>query len=479
VQAHLKKLFEQYCPKVDFASLRWVQTESEEISVRDDVLEPLSQGRDLGLMITLWHEGAWGYAATRDISPTGIQWAFSQASAHAQHTAAYQLAWPKGFTWPHPQGTYTSNVSTSWQSVGLKEKVELLTALSASLKISDKIVYREASLLFGHELQGYLTNGGGDVLQETSYVAPDVSVTAADEKDAQTRSMSGRALVRQGGMEIIEQMMLQDRAQRMAREALELLSAPNCPEGRMDILLMPDQMILQIHESIGHPLETDRILGDERNYAGTTFVQPEMFGNYQYGSSLLNVTFDPTCESEIASYAYDDEGNKAIKTHLIKDGILQTPLGSLGSMARSGLPGVANSRSQNWNRAPIDRMANLNVEPGEASLEEMIASVEKGVLMKTNRSWSIDDSRNKFQFGCEWGQLIEKGELTTVVKNPNYRGVSANFWRNLAAVGNEASFEVMGTPFCGKGEPNQIIRVGHASPACLFKDIATFGGEAS
>jgi len=164
---------------------------------------------------------------------------------------------------------------------------------------------------------------------------------------------------------------------------------------------------------------------------------------------------------------------------LIKDGILQAPLGSLGSMARSGLPGVANSRSQNWNRAPIDRMANLNVEPGESSLEQMVASVEKGVLMKTNRSWSIDDSRNKFQFGCEWGQLIENGQLTTVVKNPNYRGVSANFWRNLSAVGDRNSFEVMGTPFCGKGEPNQVIRVGHASPACLFNNIATFGGDAS
>jgi TldD protein len=122
-------------------------------------------------------------------------------------------------------------------------------------------------------------------------------------------------------------------------------------------------------------------------------------------------------------------------------------------------------------------MANLNLEPGNASLEEMIAAVERGVYMKTNCSWSIDDSRNKFQFGCEWGQLIEHGKLTTVVKNPNYRGISATFWRNLKMVGNEDTLEVMGTPNCGKGEPNQVVRVGHASPACLFADVEVFGGE--
>jgi predicted Zn-dependent protease len=146
------------------------------------------------------------------------------------------------------------------------------------------------------------------------------------------------------------------------------------------------------------------------------------------------------------------------------------------SQARAGIEGVANSRADNWNRPPIDRMANLNLEAGSSSLEEMIASTEKGVYMKTNCSWSIDDSRNKFQFGCEWAQLIEDGELTTVVRKPNYRGVSATFWRALKGVGNDESVEMLGSPFCGKGEPNQCIRVGHASPACLFDKVSVFGG---
>ena len=245
----------------------------------------------------------------------------------------------------------------------------------------------------------------------------------------------------------------------------------------MDLLLAPDQMILQIHESIGHPLELDRILGDERNYAGTSFVTPDMFGSYQYGSELLDVTFDPSRPEQLASYAWDDEGTPAAREYLIRGGVLLRGLGGAISQARTGLPGVANSRAESWNRPPIDRMANLNLEPGDASFEQMVGSVERGVYMETNCSWSIDDSRNKFQFGCELGRRIEDGELREVVKKPGYRGISATFWRSLAAVGDASGLEVLGTPFCGKGEPNQVIRVGHASPPCLFRGVDVFGGD--
>ena len=244
----------------------------------------------------------------------------------------------------------------------------------------------------------------------------------------------------------------------------------------MDLILAPDQMILQIHESIGHPLELDRILGDERNYAGTSFVTKDMFGSYRYGSDLLNITFDPTKKEEMASYGFDDDGTPAKKEFIIRKGLLERPLGGTISQTRANMEGVANSRANSWNRPPIDRMANLNLEPGTTSFEDMVKSVENGVYMEANCSWSIDDSRNKFQFGCEYGRVIENGELKGVVKKPNYRGISATFWRNLKAVGDEKSFKVMGTPYCGKGEPNQVIRVGHASPAALFSDVDVFGG---
>ncbi|WP_313366024.1 TldD/PmbA family protein, partial [Pseudomonas sp.] len=295
---------------------------------------------------------------------------------------------------------------------------------------------------------------------------------------SQSRRLGRDNFGQQGGFEIVERCGLVGAARQVADDALQLLLAPNTPGGARDLLLMPDQMMLQIHESIGHPLEMDRILGDERNYAGTSFVKASDFGHLQYGSCLLNVTFDPTIGEELASYSFDDDGTAASKQFLIRDGLLLRPLGGALSQFRSGLDGVANSRACGWNRAPIDRMANLNIEPGDQSLDQLIQGIEHGILMRTNRSWSIDDARNKFQFGCEWGQLIENGELKGIVKNPNYRGISAQFWRNLAAVGDRSTFQVLGTPNCGKGEPNQVVRVGHASPACVFRQIDVFGGDA-
>jgi predicted Zn-dependent protease len=302
-------------------------------------------------------------------------------------------------------------------------------------------------------------------------------VVASEGSQTQRRSGGGADdRPRQGGMEQLPLVGFPDQAEELAEQALALLSAPECPNDTRDLLLTPNQMVLQIHESIGHPLELDRILGDERNYAGTSFVTLNMFGSYRYGSELLNVTYDPSRPEQLASYGFDDEGSVAERTPIIRDGILRRPLGSASSQARAGLPGVANARACSWNRPPIDRMANLNLEPGTSTLEEMIGSIERGILMEANRSWSIDDSRNKFQFGCELGRLIEQGELKGLVRNPNYRGISASFWRSLAKVGNADTLQVGGTPNCGKGEPNQVIQVGHASPACVFRDAEVFGG---
>ena len=188
----------------------------------------------------------------------------------------------------------------------------------------------------------------------------------------------------------------------------------------------------------------------------------------------MNVVFDPTVEDEIASYGFDEVGNPAQRQYLIHNGKLVAGLGSLESQMRSRLTGVANSRSSSWNRAPIDRMANINLEGGSTSLTEMIEQTENGVIMYANRSWSIDDYRRKFQFGCEYGKKIENGKITKTLKNPNYRGVTVPFWNSLKALSPQT--ETYGSPYCGKGEPSQVIRVGHASPYALFKDIEVFGG---
>lgn len=468
--------FRAVAPAVDFCSLRYVQTRSEYLSVRQNILQPVSTSEDSGAMITIIDRGGLGYAGTSDLTESGLRRAAAHARAWAQRSAGQSVVDFSTVPQAQPSGSYTSPVQRAWAATSLSYKIELLRSTSAALKTDDRVVDWEASLWHTENETVFLTADGGRVQQQFSFIVPMLSATANAGAETQTRSFAGRGYCRQGGLEVLDQCAFRDTAPRIGAEAVELLLAPNCPTGTMDVLLAPDQMILQIHESIGHPLELDRILGDERNYAGTSFVTPDMFGSYQYGSPLLNITFDPTRAEEFASYAYDDDGQPAQREYLIRDGVLQRGLGSITSQKRLGLPGVANARATSWNRPPIDRMANLNLEPGDSGFDAMVRAIERGVYMQTNVSWSIDDSRNKFQFGCEWGRLIENGKLTTVVKNPNYRGVSATFWRSLAMVGEQETLETLGSPYCGKGEPNQIIRVGHASPPCVFTNVEVFGG---
>jgi predicted Zn-dependent protease len=467
--------FRDVAPAADFWSLRIVSERDDHLAVRRGVVQPPRTGLDLGVMVTVCAAGGMGYAGTCDVTTSGLQRAVDEALAWARSCAGRSVVDPRQLVRGPVRGTYVTPVAEAWESMSLRDKVDVLRVQCERLKCAPRIVDWSAALWRTTADTLFLTSTGSEIAQSYDVLLPMLSVTAADGGESQTRSLGDHA-GRQGGLEVMAAIGFTTAAERLAAEALALLTAPDCPAGTMDVLLAPDQMVLQVHESIGHPLELDRILGDERNYAGTSFVTPEMFGSYRYGSELLNVTFDPTRAGEIASYAYDDEGTPAERTHLIRDGILLRPLGGALSQARSGLQGVANARATSWNRPPIDRMANLNLEPGTSSLDDMIAAVERGVYMETNCSWSIDDSRNKFQFGCERGRLIENGRLTTIVKKPNYRGISASFWRSLTMVGAPGTVETLGTAFCGKGEPNQVIRVGHAVPPCLFRGVEVFGG---
>jgi predicted Zn-dependent protease len=419
-----------------------------------------------------------GYAATSDLSVSGLKNAARQASEWAKQSAGMSLLTASDYPRPEHTAHYETPVKQDWDTLPLDEKVTLLQDANTALKIHDSIVDWQAYL--GRRCTDTLltSSAGAHIEQRFHYINPGLVAVANKGSLTQYRTGGGSQSSRQGGLEQLALLNFPGEATTLAEQAVALLSADECPHGKMDLVLAPSQMILQIHESIGHPLELDRILGDERNYAGTSFVSQDMFGSYRYGSDLLNVTYDPSRSEQLASYAYDDEGSPAQREYIIRNGILQRPLGGYSSQARAHMPGVANARQADWFRPPIDRMANLNVEPGCTSVAEMIANIEHGVYMETNRSWSIDDSRNKFQFGCELGRVIENGELKGLVRNPNYRGISATFWRNLTAVGNEESFQVQGVTNCGKGEPNQSIYVGHASPTCRFSDVDVFGGAA-
>ncbi len=472
----IEKRFAAVAPDDCFCSLRWVRSRSEKIEVREDVLQPVVSGDDEGVMLTVVDGDGLGYAATSDLTEKGLAAAVARARDWAKRTAGRSVVDHANVPRASATGEFDTAVGKPWSSMSLADKVALLERECARLKTDDRIVDWAASLWNVETDTALLTNRGGRIRQHLNTLMPGLRATANQGAETQARTFGSMAGGMQGGLELLDRVGFGDAAPRVAEEALELLSAPDCPSGTMDLLLGAEQMVLQIHESIGHPLELDRILGDERNYAGTSFVTLDMFGSYRYGSDLLNITFDPTKPGEMASYGFDDDGTPAKREFIIENGILKRPLGGATSQARAGMDGVANARACSWNRPPIDRMANINLEPGSSTFDEMVAAVENGVFMETNCSWSIDDSRNKFQFGCEYARVIEDGKLGGVVKKPNYRGISATFWRNLEMVGDGATERVMGTPYCGKGEPNQSIFVGHATPACLFAGVEVFGG---
>jgi predicted Zn-dependent protease len=472
------KRFAGQVPAVDFWSLRLLTERKESLTVRQDVVQPPDTLVTRGAFVTVIQAGGTGYAATSDLSPSGLLAAFERAREWALLTAPWSLLSTEDLPRCAQTGSYGTPVTEPWEGLSVGEKIGQLRTASRCMKIDDRIVDWWAWLVY-RRIDTLLVSGcGAWIEQRFDIIDPGLKAVANAGSQTQIRTGGGARGARQGGLEQLERLGFADQGPRVAEEALTLLEAPECPEGRTDLLLMPSQMALQIHESIGHPLELDRILGDERNYAGTSFVTLDMIGQYRYGSALLNVTFDPGCDGEAARYAFDDEGTPAERVYLIRKGLLERPLGGASSQARAGMAGTANARACDWDRPPIDRMANLNIEPGHGTLAELVADIERGVLMDTNRSWSIDDSRNKFQFGCELGRLIEDGELKGVVRNPNYRGISATFWRSLSAVGGPAGFEVQGVTNCGKGEPNQMIQVGHASPPCVFREVDVFGGGA-
>lgn len=473
----LKPLLEGIDVPAEWVGLRYVDERTTYRAVRNQHPEENFSNRSRGIMVEVLVDGQFAYAATSQLTTKAVSLAARQAFEIAKASAPHTVHRFTHEVRPASRGNYRSPRVRDASSIGAGSLNELLLKASKHLKVSENIISAEASARIVDSRHHYLSSNGADISQDFLMISTDLSAIAQEGGIVQRRSDSGgQACSWQIGAEVFDEDEILSRCERIGSQALELLAAEECPVDTRELLLAPDQMVLQIHESIGHPLELDRILGDERNYAGWSFVRPQDFGALQYGSSLMNITFDPTVPNQLASYAYDDGGAEAEKAYLIKEGILQRGLGGLESQSRSNLPGVANFRASDWNRAPIDRMANINLEPGDDALEDMIASVEKGIYMESNRSWSIDDYRNKFQFGCEYARLIEDGKLTRTVRNPNYRGISSNFWKSLKAVGNHNSFEVYGTPNCGKGEPNQVIRVGHASPPCLFGNVEVFGG---
>ncbi|WP_373542952.1 TldD/PmbA family protein [Chamaesiphon sp.] len=463
---------------VDWVGLRQVREVATTRSARDGMPQNNSTTMSEGVMVEVLSDGQIGYGATNILTTQGIRAAATAAYHQAIAARPYQTHPVTTAQRPKVVGQYLSPTLQPFNTLTPGEISEQLSKICHTLNVSTQIVQTSATIITRALETWFVSSNGSDVYQKFLLMTTDYAATAQDGAIIQHRSdRGGLAKCYQGGMEYFLTPDLWARVEQVGAQAVELLTAMECPTETTNLVLAPDQLLLQIHESVGHPLELDRILGDERNYAGGSFVQPSDFGKLVYGSPLMNITFDPTVSGEFASYNFDDTGATATREYIIRDGILERGLGSLESQARLDLPGVACSRACSWNRPPIDRMANINLEPGTKSFDEIIGGIDRGIYMESNRSWSIDDRRHKFQFSCEYAQAIENGKLTKTIRNPNYRGVTPQFWGNLAQVGNANTWEMYGSPFCGKGEPNQIIWVGHGAPVAAFTDIEIFGGD--
>jgi predicted Zn-dependent protease len=462
----------------DWVGIRALREVTTSRSMRDGKPERNLRSRDQGAMVEVMVDGHLGYAATNQLTQAGLREAAKMAYQQARTAAPWQVHRFPPDVRPLVSGRYRSVVTQPLHSLSAGDINHLLARMCQELHVSDDIVQTNASASTSEIDTWMVSSSGTQLHQQFAFLMTHFGATAQAGPVVQTRHHNGPgANCFQGGWEhLVQDDALWKVVRQVGEQATELLTAAECPEMTTTLVLAPDQMMLQIHESIGHPLELDRILGDERNYAGGSFVKPEDFGRLQYGSELMNVTFDPTINHQFASYGFDDTGATAERQYLIRQGRLERGLGSHESQTRLGVPGVACARVTSWDRPPIDRMANINLEPGTTPREDIIANIEDGIYMESNRSWSIDDQRYKFQFGCEYAKRIRHGELAETLRNPNYRATTPTFWHSLVAVGNQQTWQSFGTPYCGKGEPNQVIRVGHGAPICAFDKIEVFGG---
>jgi TldD protein len=334
--------------------------------------------------------------------------------------------------------------------------------------------FAEANLDFYRRQTLFASSEGAAIDQTILHSGGGMEATAIAEGTMQRRSFpnSFRGHIRAAGYEHIRSLGLTDEAERVASEAVDLLSAKDCPSEMTTLVLDSSQVVLQVHESVGHPIELDRVLKMEEAYAGTSFIEPADRGRLRYGSDKVTITADASMPGGLGTFGYDDEGVPAQRVVVVEDGIFENFISSretapvIGDHASTGA-----MRADGWQNLPLIRMTNINLEPGEGTLAEIIGDTKDGIYMSTNQSWSIDDKRVNFQFGCEVAWRIKDGRLTELYRNPNYTGITTEFWGSCDAVGGREEWTVWGTPNCGKGQPGQVARVGHGTPPARFRNV--------
>ncbi|MCX5916086.1 MAG: TldD/PmbA family protein [Deltaproteobacteria bacterium] len=459
--------------RAQYADIRVVRRRVEEIAVKNGKVDALARNEDYGFGIRVLYQGAWGFAASSKVNKTEMEKTLDRAWKIAKASSRIKEKDLRFVPAPAVVENYRTPVSVDLFSVSLDRKVSLLLESDETLRRHPRVKISEA-FMEGYEAEKtFASTEGSFIEQKIVECGAGISATAIEGSDVQVRSYpnSFRGNFATRGYEWIEGLKIKDHAERVAEEAAQLLSAKPCPSGTTTLILEGSQLALQVHESIGHPIELDRILGTEASYAGTSFLSLDKVGSFRYGSNLVNVTADATVPGGLGTFGFDDEGTRAQRSPIICRGILTDLLTSRETAHLLGKASNGTMRADGWNRIPLIRMTNINLEPGEWTLEGMITDTEEGLFLSTNRSWSIDDKRINFQFGTEIGWEIKKGKLGSMVKNPTYTGITPQFWNSCDAVANRHHWQMWGTPNCGKGEPGQVAHVGHGTAPARFRNV--------
>jgi len=458
----------------DYADARLVLEEQESLTVKNQEMEGIDRSLSRGLGIRVLVGGYWGFAATARTQEQEIERTAGLAVAIARAASRLPME-PVRLADVEPViATWSTPFQEDPFTVDLDEKVALLMEASSRMQRVPDLSFAEATLDFYRRRTSFASSEGAAIEQTVLHSGGGIEATAVGEGEMQRRSFpnSFRGHLRAAGYEHIRSLSLVEEAERIAHEAVELLSARECPSEITTVVLDSNQMVLQVHESVGHPLELDRVLKMEEAYAGTSFVVPEDRGRLRYGSDRVFVTADATLPGGLGTFGYDDEGVPAQRVPLIEQGIFQNFLSSRETAPIVGIQRSSGAmRADGWQNLPLIRMTNIDLEPGEGTLAEIIGDTAEGIYMHTNTSWSIDDKRVNFQFGCEAARRIKDGRLTELYKNPNYTGITTKFWNSCDAVGGSEEWTVWGTPNCGKGQPGQVARVGHGTSPARFRNV--------
>ena len=461
--------------KADFGDIRIIETRRQKLSVKNGEIGSLDDSVSLGFGVRILLNGAWGFASSDVMTPgeiervTKLALVIAGASATLRgkrvflaHEPAYQDFWSTPFI-------------TDPFVISAEKKLDLLFAVDKILRKDARIRSAISSMNFIREHQWHMTTEGSRIEQVLLSSGAGCLAHAVDKGSSQARSypsMRGQTLSM--GYELIESLRLLENAERVRNEALALLTAPTCPSGSKDLIIYGDQLALQIHESVGHASELDRVLGYEESYAGSSFATTEKLGVFRYGSPIVNLVADATLPGGLATAGYDDDAVKAQRWHIVKDGILSGYMTNREFAGRIGKERSWGScRADGYNNIPITRICNLSLMPGDIKYEDIIKDTKDGLIMENNKSWSIDQKRLNFQFGCEIGWLVKNGKKTTMVKDPTYQGITPEFWNSCDAIADDTSWRLWGVATCGKGQPAQTAMMCHGNSPARFRKVIT------